>query len=441
MALNKLRYDFDPDSNQAGGGSPDGCERTFEVKMTLDRGINASGVLHWQVPANIEAFTDLSETALEVKFKVFKADGTALGDDDRVFVNPGYLQCLFSTCTVALNGTPLPVNNHFTQTTTLLSYIGTTEDTRTKIWLPLSGFSTNLQRNSTVANPTPGTYDSLIAKIAKSKMVTLTGRLYSDFFMSCAQHLPPGIRMDVRLTRQPTNFSLVNGAGGEYRIDFQSASLTVKRVVYRPDIRQSALNKFSNGGRLKYNRLSTVLMPVPQGTQVFKWNNVYNSCQLPHTIYMVLLSQKAYYGDLRRLSNFFETGGLSSVSFNVSGRAVMAEPYKCDFVYKEGGNANRSLLLDDSEALSAYKGLVARLGCFQNPAKSPGLSYTSFLQGSTIFVAQLQTCGGNQMEPGGSLDVELHFKTNTPEPYLVMIFGEQDSIITLDQHLNVTHQI
>ena len=440
MALNKLRYDVPREATAEDGSA--GCERSYSVRLTLDRGINASGVLHWQVPANVEAFTDLSETTMDIQLKVLKADGTALADDDRVFLNPGYLQCLFATCTVSLNGTPLPVNTHYAQTTTLLSYIGTTEETRLRLWGPLSGWTTHYQLNSTVADPTPDTYDAMVAKVAGSQTVEISGRLASDFLMSSAQFLPPGVRMDIRLTRQPDNFTLVNGAGGDYRIELQSASITIKRVVLRSSLRQLALGKFAclNGGSLVYNRLSTVMMPIGSDSQIFKWNNVYNSGQLPHTIYLVLVSQKAYYGDLTRLSNFFETGGVESMGFSVSGRTVMAEPFYCHYVYDGDGDASAVLDAVKSRAQKAYFALASRLGCVTNPAKTPGLSYNEFLQGCTIYVAQLGTCGGSRMEPGGALDVEVRFAKATPEPYLLMIFGEAEGSVTLDQRLNVVAQ-
>jgi hypothetical protein len=428
MAVNKLRYKFQEEGN-------DGCERSFYIKNTLDRGINDSGVLHWEIPADGAAFTDTSETYMCIQLRVVRGDGSELQAADQVFLTPGALQSLFSTCTVSLNGTALPVNTHYALSTTLLSYIAATQTARSDAWYALSGWAAPMVTSSQLpATTTPMIFGPDVERVAGSRLVTLYGRLASDFCMSCAQYLPPGIKLDVLLTRQPATFTLASAQGGDFRVELQSASLFVKRAILQASIRSNVLSALSSGGQLRYNRLSTILMPVAQGSQVFRWNNVYNSGPLPHSLYLVLLSQKAYYGSITSISNFFESGGLKSVRFGVNGRPVLAEPYACDFVY----NAQGGLDLEKSSALGPFMGLVGLMGSMRNLARPVGISYNEFLSGCTMFTAQLDSSGGRRkgME-SGSMDLELEFASSTNQPLLAFCFGEFDSVVSFDGTLNL----
>lgn len=428
--MNKIRYHF---AVEDGAGAEDFDQKYF-VKQTLDSGINESGVLHWAVAEDGNAFTDLSETYMQVELRVVRGDGSNLQPNDRVFLNPGSLQSLFSTCTVSLNGTALPSDTNYSQTTTLLSFLGSSSGSRRNVWGPLSGWGCPLLRSAQIPNPTPPIYDQQMAQVAGSKPVTLYGRLTSDFCMSCTQFLPPGMKLDIVLNRQPSAFSLSSGDDVEYRVEMTSATIFVKRLLLRDSIRKNALETIACGGSFSYNRLSTSLMPVAEDSMGFRWNNVYHSGQLPQTLYVVLLDQKAYYGDITSLSNYFESGGLKTMRFWLNGQSLHAEPYDCNFVYEQGGGVD----IGQSSALTAFLGLVTVMGVVTKMDHPLGISYTNFLAGCTIFAAQVTGDARNQSD-SGSLDLELEFSTPTRRPYLVFCFGEfPGSIVHFDKKLNIS---
>ena len=59
--------------------------------------------LDFHVPANATTYMDLSKTLLQVKVRVVKQNGTALGKEDDVTLVNLALSSLFAQCDVSLN--------------------------------------------------------------------------------------------------------------------------------------------------------------------------------------------------------------------------------------------------------------------------------------------------------------------------------------------------
>ena len=470
MALNKLRYTFSQDSTESG----DGCERSFFVRHTLDRGINESGVLHFSIPADPDCFTDTSETYLCIELRVLKEDGSKLDAHDDVFMVPGSLQSLFKTCVVSLNGAALRPNDAYSLVGTLVSYLGSSKLSRADMWNALSGWETPMLPTSVLSPAVPSfLFRQSHKRVAGSRLVTFYGRVTSDFLMSASQYLPPGMKLDVALTRGSDAFALASPSGGSYKIQLESASLFVKRVQLTNSVRTACLDKLrSSGGFFHYTRLSTSLQQIPSASVVFRWNNIYNNGSVPHSLYVGLVRQSAYYGDISSLSNYFETSGLRSLRLLHNGRDVLATPYTSNYVYTtrpdeavehvledepsssaEPGGPQSVLDLEASQALGPYMGLCQMLGNISNPLSTVSLSYSEFLQGCTIYCFQLNTCGG-RLVASGALDIEvtisysryfvlmlvllkMEFAVPTQDPLMCLCFGEFAQSLPFDQFLNL----
>jgi hypothetical protein len=414
MAANKLRYNIATAiKSEEDGGE---CDRQFFIRQTQDGGSNE--VLQFRIPPDPHCFTDTSETYMTLELRVTKEDGSALDGIDQVFLVPGSMQALFRSCVVSLNGTPLPPNDAYAYVGTLVSYLASSKLTRTEIWDPLSGWDTPMLPSSQLSHTQPSfIFNKRHQRIAGSRTATFYGRITSDFLMTCAQFLPPGMTLGIDLHRSVDSFALACPTGGRYKVELMSASVFVKRVRLAGSTLAIVRNNISSsGGKLHYNRLATAVDHVPESSVVFRWNDIYNNGILPNSIYVGFVKQRSYYGDIQSLSTYFETAGLGSLRIYHNGRDVLPVPYTPSYVYKQDSqssadketdepslpqvSARQILDVDASNALGPFMGLCQSLKAISNPRASVSLSYEEFLQGCTLYCIQLDTCGGSKATHG-----------------------------------------
>ena len=397
MAVNRLKYHLDQ--------LPKECESHLYIRESLDRNINESGTLHFQVPADSEAFTDTSEMYLKVELRVVKGDGSFLGADDKVFLVPGAIQSLFNTCSVAINNAPLPPVTDYSYVATLASYLGTSNLNRTALWGSLSGWSSPPVRESKVDVHAMPFFYSQIEEAAGSKLITLYGRITSDFLMSLAQYLPPNIKLDIVLTRARDSFALATDIPADYKIHLESASLFTKRVRLTAEALAQFQLAANTGISLNYNRITTTVQPIAEKTLVFRYNNVFASGPLPSHIYVCLVKQRSYYGSLGRLSNYLETANVRQVRMLLNSADILPEPLRCEYVYKDG----ESVDAEKSNALTPYMSLCAVLGNLGKPRRPLTLSYNEFLSGGTIYCCKLSSCSAPSQSTQGLIDLEVKY--------------------------------
>ena len=337
---------------------------------------------------------------LKVELRVMKADGSVLGPEDKVFIVPGAIQSLFNTCSVSLNNVPLPPVTDYSYVATLAAYLGTSKLNRTELWGSLSGWKSPLVTESKVDATTMLLFYSEIEDASESKLITLYGRITSDFLMSLAQYLPPNIKLDIVLTRARDSFALATDVAGDYKIHIESASLFTKRVRLTGE----ALAKFERsataGVNLHYNRIATIAQPLPVNSLVYRYNNVFASGPLPSLIYVCLVKQSSYYGSMSQLSNYFETAHVRQVRLLLNSADILPEPLRCEYVYDEGGVDTQK-----SNALTPYMSLCTVLGNLGKPRRPLTLSYSDYLSGATIYCCRLNTCSNPPAQ--GLVDLEV----------------------------------
>ena len=411
MAVNRLAYHLDSVARE--------CESHSFIRESLDRNINESGTLHFQVPADSEAFTDTTEMYLKVELRVLKGDGQPLGEEDKVFVVPGAIQSLFSACTVSVNNVQLPPVTDYSYVATLAAYLGTSKLNRTELWGSLSGWKSPLVTESLVDTTAMQFFYNEIGAAADSKLMMLYGRITSDFLMSLAQYLPPNMKLDIVLTRSRDAFALATDTPGDYKIHLESASLFTKRVHLSGQALAAFQRTASSGLSLNYNRITTTVQPVPEKTLVYRYNNVFASGALPNLIYVCIVKQRSYYGSLGQLSNYFETANVRQVRMLLNSADILPEPLRCDYVYREGSGLD----MGRSNAMTPYMSLCSVLGNLGKPRRPLTLSYSDFLSGGTIYCCRLSSCGLPNQTNQGLIDIEVTHSNTWTRPHFTAFPG------------------
>ena len=432
-AVKRLRYNFAGPEEER-----DECQKAFWLKTTLDR--NTSGTLSFVVPPDPEAFTDVNATYIEVTLKVLKANGDPLDENDGVFLSPGQLQSLFESCQIFLNDGSLDPTNAYSYGATLTSYFGVSKTAREDVWAELAGMKPPGYPRSHLQPGDEQAFIPSIQQVAKSQELTLTGRLMSDFMQSCAQLLPPGIKIGVNLRRARDSFSLCSSTKDPtagYKIEITMASLFLRRVQMSKPMLERTLAGLNDGCGLAYTRMGCIINQVPAQGVSYRCGNLFGGGELPHTLYLLLVNQQAFSGSLNYLGNYFESGHVKSLQVFENGRPVLAQPIRTKYVYDEKDGYTLDKL--KSDAKQPFLTMAQAMNGIANSQISAGLKYSEFLTGCIVSCVQLNSCGGTRTSPG-FLDVELTMADDAArEPMLLLAFGEFDKNVRLDKNLRLTH--
>lgn len=424
-AVKRLQYSpAEPDQDR------DECDKAFWIKMTLDNVIGET--LNFRIPPDPVAFTDVNAAYISVTFRVVKADGDPLDEYDDVFLSPGNLQSLFDTCQIFLNGKALEPSTAYSFGATLTSYLGLSKEAREDVWAQLAGMTLPNYTSSKITPAEANMFLDRMDTVALSREVTLTGRLMSDFTQSCAQLLPPGMMLEVRLRRNPDAFSLCSVSEDQntrYKIEISSSALFLRRVHLSRPLMERTLTAIEDGGYLAYTRMDCLVNQVPAGGTSFRVGNMYGGRELPHTLYLILANEKAFNGAQDYLGNYFESGNLKSVQVYQNGQPVTADPIVTKYKYYGNGY---SLDIQSSDATEPFLSMTQAMNGIADSFISAGLDYKNFLLGCIVTCVQLNSCGGRRVMPG-YVDVELEFQhSDHNEPMLLLCFGEYGKMIRFD---------
>ena len=419
---------------------PSDVESFHYQRYTVDNGIDSSRAVQFLVEGQPDCFVDLNSCYLKTEFRIVKEDGGEIGSNPLVFPTESYGSNLWSQVNINLNGSSLPSGNEYPYTAYLIELLGSNGEVRANVQETLNGFGVPGYGSSEVKYSKEASYRDQKRLCKKSQTITVYSRIHSDFMMSCSHLLPNNMSIGIQLQRSKddfvlgattttvkdskTNEDIVQGPD-PVKIQVESVSLFVKRICLTSTALATINKSLSTGGTLQYQRLHTLAFSCPKNTKTWNWRNCFSNIA-PRKVFVGLVTQDAYFGDLKRTSNFFESAGISTVSFALDGREIMAEPYKCSFKY-DGGKIDKN----ETEARSAFAGLCRTIGSFTATMQGLGVSYDQFISGATVFATSLDHADTDVAVPG-SLDVSISFEKATENAYMVIVMGEFPKTISFD---------
>ena len=414
-------------------------------RFTVDNGIDTGRSVKFDVPAQPDCYIDLSECYLKTVFSIINADGSNIPSSPDVFPKESFGNLLWSQVAVSLNNTPLPVTNDHPFTAQLIDILGSSPNFRLNVDDPLAGFSIPSYGSSLIKNARPSSYRENKRLCRDSRDVEVYSRIHSDFLMTCSQYLPNNMNLRVTLDRTKDDFVLGSdkkikdktGAEtsvmpGSYKIDIKECSLYIKRICLNHEAGSIMGRELANGGELLYQRLETVVLPCAQGMQTWNWRNCFNNIA-PRRVFVALVTQDAFFGKYDRTPLYLESANVTSVRFSLSGRDIMAEPYRTRFGYDKDEKVDKI----ETEARGAFAGLCRTIGSFSAVRQSRGISYNDFIDGATIFAVSLDHAESTAAS-SGSFDLSISFANGCDQPYMVIVMGEYPKTISFDANRNIT---
>lgn len=355
---------------------------------------------------------DLGNCFVEVKLKVLKADGKKLDLNDEKKIQPAndFFNSLFSKCELCINGTSIGDDGAYHPQTALLhDLLDYSPEFQDNVLA-----TTNLfyRDDSTYPAPQPSIGHQYIKE---SKQLTLFGRLNHNGFTT-KQYLLPNTRVDVKLSRSPSEFCLIRKAGvpNKYKVEVSSCKLRVRHLLFH-ETELDELSRSLAGSTVTYPYIKTTAFrfEIPAGTRThqslgFTWG------PMAKNAYFVLCDHDSLNG--RTWENnpmMFPAAqyNVNHVQFYCDNKPVMDEPYDIDFKNENIGRV--------------YSELVQILTDGHKNGKMPGVTYRDMLGQFAIFPAP------QNLPYYGELTVEVGFKTPTPKALSGLLFLQYDASFTL----------
>jgi hypothetical protein len=212
--------------------------------------------LEFLVPGDNETYIDL-DIKLYVIGQIIGADGKDLDVSDFTAGTNNFLNSLFSQCSISLNGVNITPSSELypyrSFLETLLTYGSDASNSHLKnaYWYLDEGDL--LAGDPTSADTKNKGFVKRWERQKQSKVIDLYGRLHADI-CNVQQFLLPGIRMQIRLTKDKDDFYLMNAnADSKTTFKFVDAELIVRRIRPSPKISYGHTEELSKGCVARYN--------------------------------------------------------------------------------------------------------------------------------------------------------------------------------------------
>lgn len=397
-------------------------EVAITVKHTITEGLSSGGVIPFRIPPDPERFTDLSSALLCVQYQILKKDGNPAAEDDKVFLSPGGIHSMFSSVNVSLNGEVASITNSYSQVAALCRLLGMSKDVREQVWDEVDGsWPASSVARSHVRGLTDVKFSAPMGQATGVKQIY--GPIFSDILQSTRQLLPPGVSIGIDLRRAVDTFSLLtHKAQGTdtFKLDILSVSLYLRRLKLRPELHNQVVDRIrTSGAVLQYNRLEPRMITTKTSSLV-RWLDCINGAPLPNRLYVALIDQRGYHGNIERIGTYFENFNITSFQAKLSGRDLLVEPMRLEFEKEADGDIDGN----KSEAKTAFLALNEVIGGAE-PLSPLRISWKNFILGGTIFALELGKCG-EKSGGTGAIDLEFEFGTNNQD-ICIILFTEKSA--------------
>ena len=399
---------------------------TFPVASLSD-----NAPIEFHVPGNGEQYIDLARLQLHLRCKITKADGSDIDAGAKVAPVNLMLHSLFSQVNVLLNeklisgsSNTYPFKAYIETLLTHGNGIKTSELTAGLFYKDTAG-----QMN--VADPA-GANQGLKKRnefTKESQMVDLIGRLHLDI---CNQDrlLLNGVDVRIKLIRSKNEFCLMSSeAGAKYKVIILETILRVLHVTPTPSalLRHSQILR-KTPAKYPIIRTECKTFTISPGNTTFTHQNLFLG-QIPRRVCLALVKNEALSGSYKTNPFNFENFDVSFISLNVNGESMPGNPLKLKYDTAGGQTYIRAFynLFDSIDS--------AQLG------DGNQLDRFDFANGFAIYAFSLaadRSLGEHfNFQENGTVAVSFEFGTALTTTVSVIVLGEFDNIIEIDESRNI----
>ncbi|KAK2726085.1 hypothetical protein QYM36_000516 [Artemia franciscana] len=271
--------------------------------------------IHFRFSSNENYYSDMRNSILELKVKVFKSDGNPVTDSDNVsYDDGGIMNTLFQNIQVFVNDTLVSSGNSLSAYTSFASYTLLTPNSTKKSHGSNYGFYTKED----------GTLDPKLAVLA-TETLHLAARPSHDFFQ-LNQFIPPGLKIDIKFFPSLPRFvfrKLVKAAP-DVTLTISEAVLHIRKVKIVSSLALAVEKIKASGSNLKI--MIPKLMPtariIPTGSLSFAESSLTTYGHLPSKVILGLVKTSNQLGSYESSPFKIELFHLSSLHLKVNGQPI-----------------------------------------------------------------------------------------------------------------------
>lgn len=413
------------------------------TQITLDKGrwidhqpissISSSTPIEYQV-VGTDNYLDLAKTMLFLRLKITKADGSALGNGEKVGPVNLFMQSLFKQVDLYLNGILITQSTgtygYKSMMETLLNYGPAAQQSQ----LTGSLFYKDTAGSMDITDPAGANagLKSRTAFVAESRVVDMFGVLHCDMLFS-ERLLLNHVDVTFKLTPNTPAFCLMSEeAGPNYKISVQNAVLKVRAVKVSPALQLHHLTELKRGINAKYpiRRVDCKTYTIPTGNPSITKDDLFNG-QVPKRIALGMVDSTAFNGSYAKNPFNFKLYGANSIKLSVDGEMVPFQPLNL----KLAQAAQRNFMEAYQTLFSGTGRLFADSGI--------NISRQDYNQGYGLIVFDLtpdlcSTSDHFNQKQKGNVSLDVQFNSGLTGAINLIVFGEFESIIEIDYSRHVT---
>ena len=405
-------------------------ERDVQTEHRPISVLNSASIIQFVIHSAVDEYIQLRDTLLKMRIKINikKKDNTNVTEADWKKIAPTnyLLQSLFSYVNLEIDNKPVTMSPH---TNAYKSYfdsiLGFTKDARNS-YLSAAGFyedttskSTFTEAQSKLIRP------NTVTAAGDGKSLELMGKLHLDLAYQ-PRALLGGVTLKLTFVPNDSNFYLLTSDDTIIpSVEFEDATIFMHRskVVYPiVSAHSAALEK----GTAKYPlcRGHVKAFNINTGTIDTTIDNAISGV-LPRRIFVALVPNDAFSGNLRKNPFNFKHYNLNYLAAHIDGQQFPIKAYTPDFTNK----------LYTRE----YLGLFESLNQITTDS-TISLKREEWSDGNTIYGFNFAPDLGDDCSKmgfsnpikNGSLKLELKFSKALEETISVLIYCEYDSILEID---------
>ena len=359
-------------------------------------------------------YTDLADTRLYLRCKVIKENGTLLPTNANVTVSNMIFHSLMQRIDVYMGNTLITQSNAFypwkAGIETLVNFGMDAKNGP----LAMIGFDKD------------GTKTKDMVKL--SHEFELWGPLHVDMFFQ-PKYLVDNVPMRIKINRSASEFYMVNNTNEKYHVAITEAVLYVRRVEISSAVQLAHTKALLSGKNAVYplHRGEIEVVSVPQSQQTVTKDNLFMT-RLPKKLIVAMVPNDIFNGKKTADPYEFKHYKLKSLEVTVDGENVSGTPLQLDF--------------EDQKYMRAYDGLFH---AFNKSYSDSGndITYEAFKKKYPLFCFDLTAdgCGNTdshfELLKQGNLRLKLHFDEPLTETVTVIVYGEFESLLEINQNREV----
>ena len=396
------------------------------------------GPIEFQINGGGDDYIDLNNTYLLVEAKITKKNGEAIAAKTAVAPVNNWLHSLFQQVEISMGGKIISEANNLyaykAYLENLLAY-----DAQTKrgqlanvMWYKDTAgkhddLKVHLADGETLEKDIPnrGAYDRA-QRIDASNIIQMYGKLHHGL-LSQERLLINATPIHIKLIPSSSAFNLMHGAATDAETKLTAAKLYVRKCHLNDSMRAAHNNIMAvRHQKAKYVFRRTEIRPfvLSAGTNNKHIEKIFQN-HVPRRMFVFFIKNTATAGQSSENPYKMETFGLTQLRVRVDGKEM--EWFKPDYEHKRFAREYASLFEGCGQYLNNWSNDIT-LNDYQNGFCLYGLDLTPDLSSDE---------GHLQLKRSGTVDADVQFADNLGEAVTMLIYGEFDSVIEVDEHRNV----